>query len=220
MPRIIKSAQGTFTTSTITVDADGRVISAESGTAGGGMFTPKVVEAGPASGTFTTSGSFVGAYLYAGGGGGGGGGFGPAPGAPGGSGGKGGFGYFGAPVTAPFSQPYTIGGGGSGGNGNTQSQGSTGSTGGDTTLATVGTVTGGAGGTGGQNNGITGSTGSTGAAPGADLTPPASVRTLVSGTDFGTGGNGGTGGRPGLNTAGSGTTGNAGAVVIFDNTGS
>tara|TARA_Y100000004_G_scaffold101131_1_gene113354 strand:+ start:184 stop:843 length:660 start_codon:yes stop_codon:yes gene_type:complete len=218
MPRIIKSAQGTFTTSTITVDADGRVISAESGTAGGGMFTPKVVDAGPASGTFTTNGSFVGAYLYAGGGGGGGGAH-AHNGRPGGSGGKGGFGYYGAPVSAPFSQPYTIGGGGSGGSGNPHT-GSAGSAGGATSLATIGTVTGGGGGNGGAPaNGSPGTTGTTGAAPGATLTPPSSVRTLISGADFGTGGNPGTGGHHGGSPAGAGTSGSGGCAVIFDNTG-
>ena len=73
MPRIIKSAKGTFTVATVTIDSDGRVIAASEGTAGGGMFTPKLTATGPSSGTFTSSGSFIGAYLYAGGGGGGGG---------------------------------------------------------------------------------------------------------------------------------------------------
>ena len=149
MPRIIKSAKGTFTVATVTIDSDGRVIAASEGTAGGGMFTPKLVATGPSSGTFTSSGSFIGAYLYAGGGGGGGGGFGGNsgnPGRTGGTGGAGGFGYYGAPISAPFSQPYSIGGGGSGSHspGNA-TNGTSGSAGGATTLATIGTVTGGGG---------------------------------------------------------------------------
>ena len=219
MPRIIKSAQGTFTTSTITVDSDGRVISASSGTAGGGMFTPKIVSTGPASGTFTTDGSFVGAYLYAAGGGGGGGAH-ATQGRPGGNGGVGGFGYYGAPVSAPFSQPYTIGGGGSPGSGN-PSTGSAGGTGGSTTLATIGTVTGGGGGPGGNPGpGSPRPAGTNGAAPGATITPPSSIRTLISGTDYGTGGSGGSGGQPGGPPSQPGATGNPGCAIIFDNTGS
>ena len=120
MPRIIKPvAKGDFTSATIAVDSSGRIFSAASGSAGGGAFVPKVFVSGPASGTLASNAGFIGAYLYAGGGGGGGGTRRNQVQGTGGTGGDGGFGFYGSPVSAPFSQPYSVGGGGAGGAGGT-----------------------------------------------------------------------------------------------------
>ena len=162
MPRIIKSAKGTFTVATVTIDSDGRVIAASEGTAGGGMFTPKLVATGPSSGTFTSSGSFIGAYLYAGGGSGS-----PNPGnATNGSSGSSG----GATTLATIGT-VTGGGGGGGGQGPTN-PGTTGTAGaapGATLTPPIRTLisgsdfgAGGSGGSGSFPGGPPASTGSTG----------------------------------------------------------
>jgi len=105
----------TYTAATITVDADGRITSASSGSAGAGGFVLKVAAAGPASGTYTAGAGTnrVGAFLLAGGNSGG---FNS-------NGNGGGFGYYTAPVASPFSQPYSVGG-----------------IGGNTNLTNIGTV--------------------------------------------------------------------------------
>ena len=46
MPKIIKPAKGTFTTADITIDGSGRVISAASGSAGGGFQAQIIVKGG------------------------------------------------------------------------------------------------------------------------------------------------------------------------------
>ena len=114
MPKIIKSAKGSFTTADITIDGSGRVVTASSGQAGGG------------GGSGKRSPSHT-----------------PAVG-----GGAGGNALFGTPVSAPFSQPYSVGAGGTGG----PCSYAAGSAGADTTLAGVGEVTGGGGGTGGSGS--------------------------------------------------------------------
>ena len=70
MPRIIKSAKGTFNSATVTVDSSGRVIAGESGS-GGAVMTPKLYATGPASGTYNSNGNQMIAYAASGGGGGG-----------------------------------------------------------------------------------------------------------------------------------------------------
>jgi hypothetical protein len=142
---------GAYTSASITVDAQGRITAASSGSAGAGGFEPTLLATGPTSGTFTANAAAnkIGVFMFAGGGGGGGERNGTNQ--PGGSGGTGGYGYYSKSISAPFSQPYSVGGGGS-------FQGS----GGATTLATVGTVNGG-------GAGMQSSTGSTGTAPGATL---------------------------------------------------
>ena len=54
MPKIIKSAKGTFTTADITVDSSGRVISAASGSGGAaGNLVATFGDTGPSSGNYT-----------------------------------------------------------------------------------------------------------------------------------------------------------------------
>ena len=73
MPRIIKLAKGDFTVSSITVDSSGRVITASSGTAGGGANELALAAIGGQSGTYTANANAnrIAAYMAAGGGGGG-----------------------------------------------------------------------------------------------------------------------------------------------------
>ena len=116
-----------YTAASITVDADGRITAASSGSAGAGMGIPTILLAGPASGTYTAAptANRIGVYMYAGGGGH----------SSSASGGSGGYGFYNKPITQPFSQPYSIGGGG---NSTCMSAGA--NAGGATTIANVGTV--------------------------------------------------------------------------------
>jgi len=109
MPKIIKPATGAFTLASLSIDSSGRVFSASSGTAGGGNMVPTFQEYGPGTGTYTAgnNANFVGAYILGAGGGG------RAPNNR--HGGPGGYGYFTAPISPPFSGPYTIGEGGNSG---------------------------------------------------------------------------------------------------------
>jgi len=153
----------TYTSATITVDADGRITSASSGSAGAGMGIPTLA-VGPASGTFTASPSTnrLAIYMSAGAGNTGAGqnlGDGEPRFEPGGAGGKGGFGFINKPITQPFSQPYSIGG-----------------QGGNAVFTNIATFN--AGGTGGPYVGpptFRGNTGNPGTAPGATLTFPVSI---------------------------------------------
>jgi hypothetical protein len=108
----------TYTSATITVDADGRITAASSGSGGAGGFIPTNYTVGPASGTFTAQPTANRLSVWMMGGGGGGG----APRGPnsiaGGPGGGGGWGYFNVPITQPYAQPYSVGAGGNGGGGN------------------------------------------------------------------------------------------------------
>jgi hypothetical protein len=146
MPRIIKSAKGTFNSATVTVDSSGRVIAGESGS-GGAVMTPKLAAFGPASGTYTSNGNQMMAYAASGGGGGGGG---PQQQGPqairGGGGGFGVVGLFTSDITPPFSQPYAVGGGGSAGGRQHDNRANPGSAGGTTSIATLFSLNGGNGG--------------------------------------------------------------------------
>jgi hypothetical protein len=144
-----------YTAASITVDADGRITSASSGSAGAGMGIPTLMVQGPASGTYTAGPTTnrIGVYMYAAGGGGGRGGgcCGPFN-----RGGAGGAGFYNKPITQPFSQPYSVGAGGN------TSPGA-GNAGGNTTIANVGTVNGGGGAPGAA-------AGAAGTQPGSNLT--------------------------------------------------
>jgi len=172
-----------YTAASITVDADGRITAASSGSAGAGMAIPNLYSAGPSSGTYTATptASRLGVYMAAGGAGGSG----PR------TGGTGGFGFYNKPIAQPFSQPFSVGGGGNG------QFAQNAPAGGATTFTNVGTVNGG-------NNPASGN------APGASFTYANSD--FVVGMSFS--GGGAPGGEMGPGNAGSG-----GVLVVFENTG-
>ena len=76
MPRIIKSAKGTFTSATITVDSDGRVVAASAGASAGGDLLPtKFIDStGPTNYTSSPNSGNVLFFTCGGAGGPGGGG--------------------------------------------------------------------------------------------------------------------------------------------------
>ena len=106
MPRIIKMAKGSYTATDITVDSDGRVVTASSGSGGQSQFvlTAAKYNAGNFTHAINPATTVVQAYMV--GGGGGGGDPTAVPGAGGGSG------LISGPQAAPFSQPVTVGAGG------------------------------------------------------------------------------------------------------------
>jgi hypothetical protein len=191
-----------YTAASITVDADGRITAASSGSAGAGGFVPILLQSGPASGTYTAtpSANRLAVYMYAGGGGGAGSG--NADNASGGPGGRGGYGFYNKPITQPFAQPYSVGGPG-------PRRGS----GGNTTIANVGTVNGGGGGNyapGDPSN--PGNVGTLGTAPGASLGIYSPSSFLLASFP-GTGGSGTNQPNPSAGVGGS------GYLLVFENTG-
>jgi hypothetical protein len=144
-----------YTVASITVDADGRITSASSGSAGTPAPTIALNVAGPASGTYTASPGTTAVWAFLGGGGGGG--TGETYNFIGGDGGSGGFGLFKKVVTLPYSVPYVLGAGGNG-----ENSASPAPAGASSTLNTNDAVAnGGAGGN--RSQGTQGSPGSTGA---------------------------------------------------------
>jgi hypothetical protein len=201
---------GSYTVTSLTVDADGRITAASSGVAAtsAGMGVVTRMQSGPASGTHTASpnATYLALYMMGGGGGGGNNAGNPNPAQPGG---RGGFGYFQAPVSKPFSAPFAIGGGGP-----------TTSTGGTTNFVlspnTTYTVNGGAGGS--QN-----ATGNPGTGPGQspNATFPQNSFYAGFGGPFGAGGGGAGASAMGQDNfvPNNGQAGQAGQLLIFENIG-
>ena len=201
----------TYTSATITVDADGRITAASSGSAGAGAFVPKIMSIGPASGTLTSNASRLLAYATSGGGGGGGG----FNSNLGGTGGSGRFAVFSAPIAAPFSQPYAIGAGGNGGAGSANNTSGNGNAGGATSVGTFFSINAGTGGNGvpapGSNSGNPGSAGNVGSGTPLYSTTSTNDKIYVF-QNTGVGG-------PSNTSAAPGTAGTPGSLFLFDNSG-
>ena len=173
MPKIIKSAKGTFTTADITVDSSGRVITAATGSAGGiGAVITTFAKEGPGSGTYTAGGNASNIVAYMASGGGGSGASGAHNPESGGKGGDGALGVYSAEISQPYSKAYAIGAGGQGRNVGPDI------TGGSTSITDLGTVTGGNAGSGSL------STGNIGAAPGADNSVTDITAAMMAGGDY------------------------------------
>jgi len=195
---------GSFTAASITVDAQGRITAASSGSAGAGMGIPTRMVLGPTSGTHTAAptANRLGVYIGAGGGGGGGSRF---CSQTGGTGGTGGFGFYNVPIVQPSAVAFTVGAGGNGGAGGPGQ--SAGGSGGNSTFGPTITANGGTGGA----TGPTGTPGNAGNAPGASLTYPNTA--FVIGSD-----NASLGG-PGFPGPSGGAIGGSGFLAVFENTG-
>ena len=205
---------GSYTAATITVDAQGRLTAASSGS--GGVFANDIIKAGSvvggASGTYTANPAANNASIYIAGGGGGGGVVNPGLGDPAAPGGDGGYGFFYSPVTGGTPYPFAVGTGGlkgdSGPGGIPDANGQPGNASNVGAAGVLAIANGGNGGGGPNRNGFQsfpGNPGNPGSVPGAasDITGTSILGNFL---EMGQGGN-------------VGNPGEEGQVIIFDNGG-
>ena len=193
---------GSYTAASITVDAQGRLTAASSGSAGANMV---LKAAQNSSGNYASPANTNAAFLYLSGGGGGSSG----RHAKRSNGGDGGFGAYGISLDPSTNYPFTVGGGGNGGNVVQTNQATAGNAGGNSAFGNLATANGGSGGNGPIPQNSNTPNGADGNAPGANvnLTNNRDIVGVMPGV--------GTGGV--ANNPGSGPGGSSGGIVLFAN---